>query len=405
MKNILRQLENFGHFIRSWLFNLIYGYPLKDFKVIFVTGTDGKTTTSTFIYNILNSAGMNVGLVSTVEAKIKDISLDTGLHTTTPSNKALQEILVQLKKHQCEYLVMEYTAHGIDQSRVVGANVIASVFTNITNEHLDYSGTLENLIETKGKIIKLAKKSYFNAKCAVVKKLVEIAKRTDSDYELYTSDFLKESLPNDWSQKFPGEYNLENASAAYFVTRSLGVPDNTIVSAIANSTPPVGRFEEIKNETGIKIYIDFAHTPNALKEVLTASKKLFPSSKLIVVFGSAGLRDKYKRPVMGQHAKELADYVVITAEDPRTEDVNIISRQIAEGCIKAGGVENKDFFIKVDRQEAIDFAITKLATAGDVVLITGKSHEKSMCFGNTEYPWSDFDAVHKVIKKMKNNVS
>ncbi len=400
MKHILRQIENYGHFMRSWFFNLVYGYPLKDFKVIFVTGTDGKTTTSTFIYNILSAAGMSVGLVSTVEAKMKGVSLDTGLHTTTPSNKTLQEILRQLKQHGCEYLVLEYTAHGIDQHRVVGANVIASVFTNITNEHLDYSGTLENLIETKGKIIKLAKKSYFNAKCAVVKKLVEIAKRTDSDYELYTTDFLKEKLSKAWSHKFPGEYNFENASAAYFVTRSLGIPEDTIVTAITESVPPVGRFEEVKNDKGIKIYIDFAHTPNALKEVLTASKNLFPDSKLIVVFGSAGLRDTYKRPVMGQHAKELADYVVITAEDPRTEDVHEISKQIAAGCLKAGGVENTDFFIKVDRQAAIDFALTTLAKSGDVVLITGKSHEKSMCFGTTEYPWSDFEAVHKVLKKM-----
>jgi len=207
-----------------------------------------------------------------------------------------------------------------------------------------------------------------------------------------------------------GIFNQYNCLAAAAAAKLIGIDDEIINSAIHDFPGVTGRMEEIKTDKRFKIYIDFAHKINALKNSLSTARKL-TVNKLIVVFGCAGLRDHLKRPIMGEVAAELADYAILTAEDPRTEDVREIIKQIAEGCIESGMLEadksikdrkdlmsrNKYFWRIPDRQQAVNFAVRKLSGQGDVILICGKGHEQSMCYGNTEYPWDERRAVYKAL--------
>jgi len=190
----------------------------------------------------------------------------------------------------------------------------------------------------------------------------------------------------------PGIYNKYNCLAAISAAKSLDLENTVINKSLLSFKPVTGRMDEIKNSKNIKIIIDFAHTPNALKNALVVAKSL-SKGKVISVFGSAGLRDISKRPLMGQAATADADVVILTAEDPRTEDVNDIIEQIAKGCNKT-----KRLYKIPDRQEAINKAINEIAKPNDLVIITGKGHEKSMCFGKIETPWSDYEAVQKALK-------
>lgn len=394
---IVRKVKNLIHLFESHFYSILYGYPIKRLKIIFVTGSDGKTTTSYFIYNVLNTNGIKTALVSTVEARIGNKTLDTGLHTTTPSKAELQKILREIVKENCQYVVFEITSHGIDQHRIVGVRPIASVFTNITKEHLDYFKTYERLVATKAKIIPIAKKAYLNKYADITPKLVEIAKDANVEYVLYDREYIREKLTDKFKKKFPGDYNLENSSAALTLALDLGVNEEGILSALEDSTPPSGRFCYIQNDREFDVVLDFAHTAKALEEVLKATKEKTKGS-VIVVFGSAGDRDKQKRPFMGEAAGKFADLVVLTAEDPRTENVEDICEEIAVGLDKVGKVRDKDYFMRYDRQEAISYAINVVAKPGDLVIITGKGHEKSMCFGDVEHPWSDEDAIHKALE-------
>jgi len=199
--------------------------------------------------------------------------------------------------------------------------------------------------------------------------------------------------------KIFGDYNVSNILAAIGAARAIGISWEDILSSIKNFSSVQGRMELIDKGQIFSVLVDFAHTPNALEKTLKTLKLLKNKhSRLIVVFGCAGERDFLKRPMMGEIATRLADLVVLTAEDPRTEDVNDIIDQITDGCKKAGGIEGKTFFRFPDRQEAINFAIQKLARKDDIVVICGKGHEKSMCFGKTEIAWSDQKAARKALK-------
>jgi len=334
------------------LANVFYGFPTKNLKVIGVTGTDGKTTTVNMIYQILKAANKKVFMISTINSP--------GLHVTSPDPFVVQKLIKEAVTEGNKYLVLEVTSHALDQFRFWGIKFEVGVITNITHEHLDYHKTFENYKNTKLKLLK-------NSKIPI--------------------EYIKLKL----KLKIPGEYNIENASAAVAVTTALGIDKELARKAVENFEGLTGRMEEVKNKRGLKIIIDFAHTPNGLEQALKALRGL-TKGKLIAVFGSAGQRDEGKRPLMGQIARKLADYVVVTAEDPRGE-LEIINKQITQSA-KTG----KNLFVIEDRQKAIDFAINKLAKKGDTVGIFGKGHEKSMNLdGKNEIPWSDKEAVEKVL--------
>ncbi|MBI5358705.1 UDP-N-acetylmuramoyl-L-alanyl-D-glutamate--2,6-diaminopimelate ligase [Candidatus Amesbacteria bacterium] len=372
------------HWIRSVLEVIRAGYPARKLIVIGVTGTDGKTTTCHLIYEMLKSAGIKVAMLSTVAGYIGGEEIDTGFHVTTPDATFLQPFIKRVVDAGMTHLVLEVTSHGLDQHRVMGCNIKIAVITNITHEHLDYHKSMANYRLAKAKILRGVRVAVLNkddpsfawlsSKVDRVTKIVSFTKWLDSRRSLALA----------------GDYNRYNIAAAAAVAQILDARYQ-ILKVIKNFAGVPGRMEEIKLGQNFRVIVDFAHTPNALEQVLfTLKQELGAKSQLIVVFGCAGLRDHSKRPLMGAIAVKYADRVIVTAEDPRTEKLDDIYKDIA-----AVGSLRED-----DRQKAINMAV-KLAKKGDIVVITGKGHEKSMCFGTTEYPWSDQEAVKKAIKMLK----
>lgn len=391
-KLIPQRLINLGkHLPLAWLANIFYRFPSKRLTLIGVTGTDGKTTTATLIYEILKQAKFKVALISTVGAKIGEQELQTGLHVTTPNSWELQRLLRQIYDKKYSHVVLETTSHGFDQYRLWGCHFQIGVITNITHDHLDYHKTYERYLLSKAKLFRRTKISILNRDDLSFARLKKLANGTIITYGLKTGDINLQNFP--FKTKLLGDYNLSNCLAAIAATKVLHIKESIIRQTIANFRGVVGRMQEIIMGQDFRVFIDFAHTPNALENALNTLNEL-PHRKLIAVFGSAGLRDQAKRPLMGKITSDLADKVVLTAEDPRTENVAEIINQIGSGIKNSAKVIREP-----DRQKAIDLAIIKLASVGDIVGIFGKGHEQSMCFGNIEYPWSDEKAVKKSLSK------
>jgi UDP-N-acetylmuramoyl-L-alanyl-D-glutamate--2,6-diaminopimelate ligase len=407
---VTRWIKNRFHLLEALLATAYFGYPAKKITVIGITGTDGKTTTTTLIYEILKTADRKVALISTVSAYIGKKKIDTGLHVTTPSPWALQKLIKRAVEAGCKFLVLEVTSHGLDQYRVLGTNISIAVITNITHEHLDYHKTHSEYLKAKSKIFKNAKVAVLNKTDSSYKKLKRRLEKSVKTIP-YDANSFKGRIKEAINARFPEIYNRLNACAAISVAKEIGVQEKDIVSAIKNFSGVPGRMEYIKNKRGIKIIVDFAHTPNALENVLKSLKiNLKAKTKLICVFGCAGERDYLKRPLMGGISARLADVSVFTAEDPRHEGVSDIIDAMVKGALKtkAEEIREEDFskksrnnvFIRIpDRREAIKYAINKLARKGDTVIVCGKGHERSMAYGSVEKPWSDQAVIKRILSR------
>jgi len=387
---MFQKLKNVYHLFQAVIANILYGFPSRKLKVIGVTGTDGKTTTTHLIAHILKMAGKKVSFVSSVYASIGGRESDIGFHVTTPNSFALQKLLKQSADNNDEYFVLETTSHALDQNRVWGIKYEIGVITNITHEHLDYHGTYEKYVEAKLKLLLNSKVAVINEDDESYKNIkyqISNIKNTDQKLKILTyclSRFRKyDSLT---------KFNQYNYSAAYTVCQQLGLSDEMILKAMKSFQLPKGRLDLVYDKD-FKIIIDFAHTPNALLQLLPEIRKKYlkKNGRLIHVFGSAGLRDFTKRPLMGEASNQFSDKIILTEEDYRTENLRKICQQIASG------IKNKNYQIILDRQQAINQAI-KIAKANDVVIITGKAHEKSLCRGKTEYQWDEYEAVEKALK-------
>ena len=384
IKDILSQevINNFYHLPKAILANIIYGFPTRGLTVIGVTGTDGKTTTVNMIYQILLAAGKKVSVVSTINAP--------GFHITSPDSFAVQRFARQAASSGDEYLVLEVTSHALDQYRYWGIKFDIGVITNITHEHLDYHKTFDNYLKTKLKLIR-------NVRFAVVNQNI---KDVSSEGKIITfgldkGDFNQEQIK--LKLKVPGDYNIENALTSLAVAFALGIDKKIAQDALESFTGIKGRMEEVQNNKDIKIIIDFAHTPGGLEQALKTLRCQMRSGRLIAVIGAEGDRDIEKRFMMGEIAQRFANYVIVTAVDPRGH-LDIINRQIADGATKAGAKRDQNFFVIDDREKAFDFAINKLSKYGDTVGIFGKGHETSMNLdGKREIPWSDLEAVRNVL--------
>ncbi|MBU0572151.1 UDP-N-acetylmuramoyl-L-alanyl-D-glutamate--2,6-diaminopimelate ligase [Patescibacteria group bacterium] len=385
-------IKNKLHFLKAVLAIIYFRYPARKLKVIGVTGTDGKTTTSTLIYYLLLAAKKKVALVSTVAAYVGEKEIDTGLHVTTPDSWHLQKLIKKIADEGYKYLVLEATSHGLDQHRLLGTNVFIAVLTNITHEHLDYHKTYAKYLNTKAKMFR-------NVDVAILNKsdssYIHIKKILNSGTKVvsYSEKTLKKDLGKAIRNKFAENYNRLNATASILAAKELNIDNERIIKGIKDFSGIPGRMEEIKNKKGIKIYIDFAHTPNALENVLETLNRKKGNSKLIVVFGCAGERDIEKRYLMGKIAARLADISIITAEDPRNENINDIIEQIINGTDDISKQKRSKIIKEPERGKAILLSIEKTARRGDTVVICGKGHEKSMAYNGKEYPWSDREAV------------
>lgn len=399
-KILPQKLKNYlKHFPSAVLANILYNFPSKKLKVIGVTGTDGKTTTSNMIYQILKSAGEKVSLVSSINAVIGDKVYDIGFHVTSPDSLMIQRLIKESLKGGTEYIVLEVTSHGLDQHRFWGIEFDVGVITNITSEHLDYHKSFENYLVTKARLLRFSKIAILNADESHFEKLKKLAKEKVFTFGLNkTSDFNPEYFR--LNLKLKGKYNLLNSLAAASAGNALGISTVDIKRALENFEGLEGRMEEIKNNLGVKIFIDFAHTPNALENVLDSLKNL-SKGRLISVFGCASERDESKRPVMGKISAKYADVTILTEEDARNESPEKIIKEIAEGALLEGAKQNKDLFFEPDREKAIKLAIS-LAKRGDTIGIFGKGHEKSINRKGVEYSWSDRKKVEEILDGRKN---
>lgn len=405
MKNLLRKLlpqwviNCFWHLPKAILANLSFGFPTRGLKVIGVTGTDGKTTTVNMVYQILKDAGKKVSMASTINAFVAGKSYDTGFHVTSPDPFMVQRFARESVDNGDEYLVLEVTSHALDQFRFWGTKFLVGVITNITHEHLDYHKTFENYKNTKSKLLNGVKFAVVNQNLSqYVIRSHTIMKREMVTFGLDKGDFNQKKLH--LKLKILGDYNTENALAALAVSSVLGVDQIGAQKSLENFKSLTGRMEEAPNKRGIKIFIDFTHTPNGLEQALKflRSRALpWRLGRLIALIGCEGSRDIGKRAMMGEIAGKLADYTIVTAVDPRGQ-LDAINKQIIQGLEKAGAKKDQDYFVIDDRQNAINFAIQELAKKGDAVGIFGKGHERSMNMdGKHELPWSDRKAVEKAI--------
>jgi UDP-N-acetylmuramoyl-L-alanyl-D-glutamate--2,6-diaminopimelate ligase len=409
----------------GWLCTAWHDFPSRKMTLVGVTGTDGKTTTVNLIYAVLRAAGLNAGMVSTVNARIGEEEIETGLHTTTPDPPDVQRYLARMVETGATHAVLEVTSHGLAQHRVAGCDFDVAVVTNITPEHLDFHGSLAAYRQAKARLFEGLMQSF--RKPGVPK--AAVLNRDDDSYHYLSSlpidrqvtfsssgqadvtahdvcfapdctRFILRTPGGDALIETPlvGAYNVSNILAAASAGVAMGVDIDAIHTGVASVRAIPGRMERVEQGQDFLAIVDFAHTPNSLQRVLqTAHTVVAEGGRVIVVFGCAGLRDREKRTTMGQIAGELADLVVITAEDPRTERLEEIMDKSATAATAAGKQEEVDLWRVPDRGEAILLAC-QMARAGDVVIACGKGHEQSMCFGTTEYPWDDREAMRRALR-------
>jgi UDP-N-acetylmuramoyl-L-alanyl-D-glutamate--2,6-diaminopimelate ligase len=409
----------------GWLCAAWHGFPSREMTLIGVTGTDGKTTTTNLIYHILRATGLNVGMISTVNARIGDEESDTGLHTTTPDAPDVQAYLARMVEAGATHAVLEVTSHGLAQHRVTGCDFDVAVVTNITHEHLDAHGSLEAYRQAKARLFEGLTRSFRKPqvpKTAVLNRdddsyrylnpipadqlitygVVGEADVTACDIRL-TPDHTHFQLCTPVGQvrletSLVGAFNVSNILAAASAGVALGIGLDSIRQGVAAARPVLGRMERVEEGQDFLAIVDFAHTPNALQRALETVRTMTgPGGRVIAVFGCAGLRDREKRAMMGRIAGELADLVIVTAEDPRTENLEEIMAESVAAATAAGKREGVNLWRVSDRGEAILFACQQ-ARAGDVVISCGKGHEQSMCFGSIEYPWDDREAMRRALR-------
>jgi len=416
---VFQAIEPTGHLVESMIMTTKYGFPGRKLKVIGVTGTNGKTTTSFMIHTMLHNAGIKSALTTTVGYGIGDDIVHQKLHMTSPKAGVLQSRLKAFAEAGVEWVVVETSSHSLAQNRVWGVPYQLAVMTNITHDHLEYHGTFERYLEAKTKLFKIAGKhglkygianaedpnadaflKYVDNKTTYGINKGDIhAKNVNlrADGTSYVAVADDESY--DIEVKIPGEFNVSNSLAAISVGRKLGLNKQQIEQGIAALETVEGRMNLINAGQDFSVIVDFASTPDGFQKFFESMRPLV-KGKLIAVFGSAGRRDETKRAEQGSIAGKYADIVVLTEEDDRDEDGTTILKQVADGAIKQGKRENKDMFIVHNREEAIGFAMTLAKNKEDTVVLLGKGHEKTIERADGEYPWDETAAAKAALESL-----
>lgn len=411
-------IEPYGHLAEAVLLNTINGFPARDMKVIGVTGTNGKTTTTYLVHRMLHEAGFKTGMMTTVAYGVGADIRPQVHHMTNVSVPELMKRLKWMRSQKVEWLVLETTSHALAQNRVWGVPYSVAVMTNVTHEHLDYHKTFERYRDAKVKLFSRAAANKKGLRTGVVNAEDPSATNFASAVpfpitygqgigDLQASDI--KATPNgstfkatykdrelDIKVNLPGSFNISNALAAAGAGIAVGLTNEQIEKGIAALPGVEGRMTTIDEGQDCSIIVDFAHTPDAFEKLF---KDLRPvvEGRLIVMFGSAGRRDEAKRAVQGRLAGKYADEVVITEEDDRDIDGYEIMEMIARGAEKEGKVRERDLFLIHDRTEAINFTIRR-AQKGDTVLLLGKGHEKTIERADGEHSWDEIGTARKAVK-------
>jgi UDP-N-acetylmuramoyl-L-alanyl-D-glutamate--2,6-diaminopimelate ligase len=390
-----------------------FGRPSERLEVIGITGTDGKTTTAFLANEVLRAGGRRPGLVGTVAVLVGDEMQPNENRNTTPEALELQELLAAMVAAGNESVVMEATSHGLAQARVRNARFDVGVFTNLTSEHLEFHGSLDNYRAAKAMLFAEARVAILNAddpsfayfRDRARERVLTYGVEADADLRASALDARGDgttfelSAPG-WSGPvtipMPGSFNVYNALAALAIGHVEGVDLGTAVEAIAHTAGVPGRMETVDEGQPFSVVVDYAHTADSLGKVLRVLRPL-ARGRLMVVFGSAGERDPTKRAPMGRVAAELADVAVVTDEDPRLEDPRAINEQIADGARAAGARDGEDLLVIDDRPAAIARAVS-LAGPGDVILLAGKGHEKTIIYGTEGRWWDEKEVARRALR-------
>lgn len=418
-ERLFSAIEPTGHLLEAVVMNIRYGFPARKMRIIGVTGTNGKTTTTFYIHRMLHEAGIKTAFTSTVAYGIGDDIKVQQEHATTAKASVLQKRLKHFAEEGVEWVVIEASSHGLAQNRTWGVPFEVAVITNLTHDHLEYHKTFENYREAKRRLFKIANKHglRFGAVNADDPN-ADVFARTVANSTTYginsgelrasninltnTGSTYTATIGNDSyaiTTHIPGEFNVSNSLAAIAVGRKLGLTKEQIERGIAALESVEGRMNAIDEGQAFKVIVDFASTPDGFEKFFSSVRPLV-KGKLIAVFGSAGRRDEAKRAEQGNIAGKYADIIVATEEDDRDEDGSKILGQIAEGVVAAGKVENETLYLIPNREEAIGFALTKATSADDMVVLLGKGHEKTIERADGEYPWNESEVVRSALQEL-----
>ena len=405
------------HWSRGVTANLIYGFPARRLQIIGVTGTNGKTTTSSYIASILRSAGYRVGVSTTAYFQINDdVTVnDTNMTVTDPFK--VQKMLAKMRAKRVDWVVLEVTAHGLQQYRLWGVPFKAAVITNLTQDHLDYFGTMEHYAAAKAKLLKLLPDvivlnrdddwfDYFNKFPAGQHKM-SYGTSDEADCRIEEASLgakgstfkltIDKTNEMKLATKLAGKFNVYNATAAVATAYLLHVDRQSIGEGLLALESVPGRLESIEAGQPFSVIVDYAHTPDALQNLLETLQAL-TKRRVILVFGSCGDRDALKRPGMGKIAATLADRIVLTDEEPYSEDPAKIRKQIFKGIAKVKGGEAKCKEIP-GRRDAIEHAFN-IARKDDVVVLTGMGNQSYMTIGaGKKIPWDDREVARELLKE------
>ncbi len=443
-KLLPRPLLKAYHFVMSWAAALVYGLPARRLVVIGVTGTKGKSTVSNMIWYVLQTLGYQTGLVSTAQMAIGNNTWPNDLKMTMPGRLKLQQLLRQMVKQGCRYLVMETSSEGLAQFRQAGLPYVVGVFTNLTAEHIEAHGSFANYKSAKGKLFAYLSKMHKEVSSplgSVEPASVINLDDESADYFLsfkvarrygYTfnppsplasadrsnknslttyieSAYIKEISLDKlklninsvvYEFKIGGQFNAYNILAAALAGQALNIPLNKVLEVLTSYNGTPGRLEFINEGQNFKVVVDYAHTVESLEQIY---KLLIQFGSLIAVLGSCGGgRDKARRYPLGQLAGQYAKAVFVTNEDPYDEDPLSIIKQVASGAVASGKKEGENLFIEPDRRRAINQALA-VAGPNDIVVITGKGSEQWLCVSNNKkIPWDDRQVVREEIRKTRN---
>lgn len=382
-----------------------YNNPSKKLKIIAVTGTNGKTSIVYFLYQFFTLMGKNVGMISTIENKVGKKTISSNL--TTPDPISLNSLLNKMVENKCEYCVMEASSHAIEQVRISGEDIYMAVFSNLSHDHLDYHKTFINYIDAKKKLFDNLDSNSFsiiNSDDKRSKYLVQNSKSKMFTYGINTlSNYKAKIIENDINGlsleidnktvnlQILGDFNAYNILSVYSVAKILNVENEKILKIISQIKTPKGRFEFVKGNNNVLGIVDYAHTPDALKNVLKTINNFKENKKLVTVFGAGGDRDETKRSEMGRIADIFSDYVIITSDNPRNENEDDIISDIEEG------VSSSNYKILSNRKQAIIEACLNF-NKESIILVAGKGHEQYQIINDRFIPHDDMKVLKEHLK-------
>lgn len=397
---------------------VFFSHPTRSMRVVGITGTNGKTSTTYMLESIAKAAGFSPGVIGTVDYRWK--GRREASPNTTPESRDLQELIFSMAADGVDCLIMEVSSHGLELARADDIDFDVAAFTNLTRDHLDFHRDFEHYFAAKKRIFSLLEKSSKNYKAGIVNvddpygrkifsekgtwsyPLFGIGLDADADFRVEEESIVNTIGGVSYDVRMPdekmhvalslgGRFNVYNSLVALAAAHCLGIPRDAILEGLSQLTNVPGRFDRLSSKLGFHVIVDYAHTDDALRKLLMSVRELSPA-RIITVFGCGGNRDRSKRPLMGRAAAELSDLAIITSDNPRKEEPEAIIKDVL------GGVESSNYEIEIDRRKAIEHAIN-IAKEGDIVVIAGKGHEDYQIFGTEKRHFDDRETAREFIAK------